>query len=646
MAAKSAIAERLGEHGVLLPSLLSNALQANERIKLRLSLLQEAVAQARNPRQNPPVFAAERRKAGLGAPQFDTTVSGATDLGQDMVLVPGSTALFAGISSDLSAMLAPIETVGTPEADAFSRRLKSLTDAITPPENDAIAAATVAQLTKARRETGDSMHLLIMDMHQAINRLMAETAPETIEGAKLHCARPEDRPRIKAFMTGINRTRVLAFGHPGLGTTAVRTGERLTIQNDIGTTEAHVLMIHVEGLEVTITYTDVHLPRAKFFMALFEGRMVDFGPLTERDARGVGEDKSFYLVNGTFKAENEEQLMQFLEYLGSRIVFLIDWNKARKALQTFTSGSSAISLLTFAAANDCGHRAFLELGGAQLVFEAIRRVAEGRIPYGARLEDVLGEAETQDFLRHVLLQTSRGLLAGRSARLIRDEIGADLSQRFEKGEITLFMIVLRHLGLSHMLAASLYGTLSAGSIAAAFERQHIAARSKKLEEKADRLTASARELAARLPNGANLRQTVDSVEDALDNLDESAFLLSLIPEPELADGLASPLASLAGLAVESISHLVRAIEAAAQMPEGLQSDARDALGFIDEVLNTEHHADHAERMAMRACVGAPSQDARGLVLGLEIARVLENATDHLAHAALSLRDHVLADLSA
>jgi hypothetical protein len=38
---KAAIVERLGEKAVLLPSLIGEALAANDRIKLRLSLLQE-----------------------------------------------------------------------------------------------------------------------------------------------------------------------------------------------------------------------------------------------------------------------------------------------------------------------------------------------------------------------------------------------------------------------------------------------------------------------------------------------------------------------------------------------------------------------------------------------------------------------------
>jgi hypothetical protein len=57
-------------------------------------------------------------------------------------------------------------------------------------------------------------------------------------------------------MTGLHRTEALKFDHPGLATTAVRGGETLLIQNDIGETDAHVLVVHVTGLTVTLTYSD------------------------------------------------------------------------------------------------------------------------------------------------------------------------------------------------------------------------------------------------------------------------------------------------------------------------------------------------------------------------------------------------------
>ena len=86
-----------------------------------------------------------------------------------------------------------------------------------------------------------------MDLHQELNRLQQRLATERIDGAQVYGVLEDDRPLIAAFMAGVNRTRELKFDHPGLGTTATRSGERLVIQNDIGMTEAHVLVVHVEG---------------------------------------------------------------------------------------------------------------------------------------------------------------------------------------------------------------------------------------------------------------------------------------------------------------------------------------------------------------------------------------------------------------
>jgi hypothetical protein len=57
--------------------------------------------------------------------------------------------------------------------------------------------------------------------------------------------------------------------YPGLDTVVMRSMGRLVIQNDIGTTDALVVVIAVERNSVTVTYTDMHLPRAKFFIGLF-----------------------------------------------------------------------------------------------------------------------------------------------------------------------------------------------------------------------------------------------------------------------------------------------------------------------------------------------------------------------------------------
>ncbi|MEI9964574.1 MAG: hypothetical protein WDM92_07615 [Caulobacteraceae bacterium] len=640
---KAEIIERLGESAVLLPGLIAEALDANDRLKLRLTLLQEAAAHAADPSASPRAFDAERRAAGLDDPRLDALISGARAAGGTRIAAPGVGLLVGGIGADLAAMLSPLQAAQASLAEALAKRVEAARAAVPACADDELETAEVAAMTSARHGGRDSVHRLVMDLHKAINQLAAETAVETIAGAKVHHLADGDRARVRAFMAGLNRTAPLAFGHPGLGTTAARTGPRLTIQNDIGETDAHVLVVHVEGVAVTVTYTDVHRRRARFFMGLFGDRMA-WSQLAEQAADGLGDDERFYLVTGRFEGADEAAVDALLEFLGSRIVFLIDWNKARKALQTFVERDAAVALLAWAAAQDLGHRGFLELGGPDLVFDAVRRAAAGRVPYGVRLDGALGAAETTAFLRRVLRETSEGMTAGRSARLIRDEIQADLAARFETAESAILAILVRHLGLSRTLAGAAAGMLAPGGPAGLDARAALARRAKRLEAKADQLTVQAREVCARLQDAQSMRRLADSVENAMDALDECAFLISLA-----APGAPAPseeLRRLSDIVVEAIGQLVRAVEAAVRLPDGRRIDAAAALQAIDAATQAERDADAAERASVGALMQAAQPDARVLTLGLEVTRALETTTDHIAHAALALRERVLEDLSA
>jgi hypothetical protein len=638
---KTEIIARLGETAVLLPELIAEALTANDRLKLRLSLLQEAAAQAAEPSRRPHDLQAERRACGLSDPRLDRIVSEAKGLGGGRLAAPGAGILLEGLAEDLEVMLAPLKAAGSAEWEDLSRRTAAVRAGLPEAANDELTLLEIGDLTSARRGQADTAHQLVMDLHKAVNRLAAETAVEDVAGAKVHHLQEGDRTRVATFMRGLRRTAPLAFGHPGLATTAARSGERLTIQNDIGETDAHVLVIHVDGLDLAVTYTDVHRRRARFFMSMFDGRL-EWTPLSEQAAQDIGDNDLFYLVTGRFHAPDEAALESLLDFLGSRIVFLIDWNKARKALQTFVDRDAAIGLLTWAAAHDIGHRAFLELGGGDLVLEAVRRGAVGRVPYGVRLDRALGPVEAVEFLRRVLRETSEGLRNGRSARLIRDEIQADLAQRFDTAESAVLAILVRHLGLSRTLAAAAAELLAPAGVGDGGARAALAGRSKRLEAKADQLTVQAREICARLQDGVVLRRLVDQVEDGMDALDECVFLIS-VSGPEAS--LHPALEGLADLVVGALGQMVRATEAAVRVPDGARADAVAALQAIDAAVQTEREADAAERACIGAIMAAPGADARALVLGLEVARALETTTDHVAHAALSLRERVLGKLS-
>jgi hypothetical protein len=658
MVSKVAIVEELGERTVLLPSLIEAALAANDRLKVRLTILQEASAQAAQPERASLSLEQERRAAGLADPVFDATISGARSVDARFFIAPGAEHLAKGLADDLAAMFAPLD-VAEPEAAApLKARLDSALQTMPDFRGDRVGHAQVAGIAAARRGGADSLHLLLMDLHKAINRLAAATAVELVEGAHTAGLDEAGRLRVKAFMSGLNRTSGLAFGHPGLATTAGRIGRKLTIQNDIGTTDAHVLVVHVEGLTATAIYTDVHRARAKFFISLFDDESVAWSSLAENQKGNLAEGEIFYLLTGVYAARDDADLDRFLSFFGSRVVFLIDWNKARKALQTFVSKGKAIDLLADAAKGDEGHRAFLELGGADLVFDVVRRAAAGRIAYGVRLDRALGEGECLAFLRNVLHVACEGLKDGRSARLIRDEIQADLSERLDTAESELLSVVLRHLGLTRMLAGMIEMVFLPNGLASLAERRSLCERAKQIEKKGDQLTVAAREIFARVQNADDLLLLVDQVENATDCFDEAAFLLSLAPDDEGGDAMSAPLAALAGAGRECVGQLVRAIEAALQIPDGKRVDAAFALQCVDAVIAAERSADIAERAAIGAMIGpsagepdalaSPQRpaDARSLVLGLEIAHALEEATDRLAHAAMSLRDRVLQELSA
>ena len=644
MTAKSQIVEQLGESVVLLPDLIVAALAANDRAKLRLTLLQEAAAQAAEPSRSVPDLSRDLRAAGLDSSVSRAIIVGARAVGGGRIEVPGSDHLIQDLHADIAAMIAPVSVAEPEAAEPFTRRLAAVTAAA--PSDATLAPSAIHDMTVADPGGPDSEHRLVMDLHKAINRIAERTAAETVDGARALGLGPNDRPRLKAFMAGLNRTAPLAFGHPGLGTTAVGVGPRLIIQNDIGATDAHVIVIHVESLAVSVTYTDVHRGRAKFFMGLFDGFEIAWTPLSERSAPGLAEDSAFYLVTGRHEAKNEKKLDAFLERLGSRLVFLIDWNKARKILQGFVGKPRAVALLSEAAAHDLGHRAFLELGGGALVLDAVRRVAGPRASYGARLDEVLGEDHAYAFLADVLRLTSEGLAAGRSRRLMRDEIQAGLVDRLQSAEGDLIRTTLRHLGLSRMLAADIRDALVGGRLASAAERAVLAGRATRLEQKGDRMTLQAREFAGRLTEAnPSLRRMIDQAEEALDALDEAAFLFSLIRDAD-DDTQVGPLAALADITVDSVGQLVRACEAASRAPLDRQQDMTEALQAIDAVGVAERAADAAERAMIASLMRAPSADGRAVALGMELAHSVERATDHLAHSALALRDHLLGEQAA
>jgi uncharacterized protein Yka (UPF0111/DUF47 family) len=435
-------------------------------------------------------------------------------------------------------------------------------------------------------------------------------------------------------MAGLNRTAKLKFAHPGLATTATRTGGRLVIQNDIGTTDAHVIVIHVEGLAVSVTYTDVHAERLAFFQDMLKPHAVIWESVrTGALAAGA----PFYLATGCIEVADAEACRAYLEFLGSRLVFLIDWNRARKQLRGFLRGPDRVALLRWAAENEIGHRGFLEMGGARLVNEAIEATAGSSMHFGDRLCDVLGDAETLDFLHLVFKTATESLLSGQSHSLIHDRIRVALATHFSDEERQLLRLAEDHAGLIFELASLVRDGLQAEPDGAGKR----ARRARRFEHDADQLVLQARETVRRRPDYAVFSPLLETADDAADALEDAAFFLDL---DTLQGKPLEALQILAELLADASQEWIKALGHATQIDRAAsRAEMEDFLTAIDRIAAIEHEADDAER-ALTATAVKHAPDFRQLHLFAAIGDKLEAAADALKDASLILHDHVLGDV--
>ena len=641
MTDKTRIIDALGEPKLLLPALANEALAANDRAKFYFTLLQMAQAHADDPQRRTPELVAERTAAGVDEDALDSLPIHSARLGPGRYCVPDVMTLCARLSGELSAMLEPLRIAKVDAADDFSSRLTALLGEPWCSERDTISAAQIARLTSGSRERGDSAHLLVMDMHKALNALQIGLASENIDGAAAYEILPEDRALVGAFMRGVNSTRTLKFEHPGLGTTATRVGERLVLQNDIGTTDAHVLVVHVVQSSVTITYTDVHIQRLLFFQSLFENQAVVWGDTLSRTDREM-EDGVYHLCVGQFTADSDGGLTDYLAFLGSRLVFLIDWNRARKRLRLLLPKRESMALLKWAADENIGHMAWLSAGGEQLVFDALSFAAKTPPAFGARLDDMLELDKAFVFMQFVFRACKQGMLQGRPPELYVDEIGAELVTCFRSAQQQLLDIAAEHAALSIEIASGVRDCLLDPYGADAAERiERNAQRARAWEHQADALVNQARGLSQRAERGEFYCSLIEAADDIADELEEAAFHLTLLPQASADGVLHDALYALAALTVGSAQEHLKALETARSVRRrGPRENTQDFLESIHRIMAAERQSDDAQRAVKRAVLGHAT-DFRALYAFTECARNLEAAADALMHTALKLREYVL-----
>ncbi len=658
MVYKSQIVNDIGVYELLIPRFINEALLANDRVKYFFSLLQMAKEHADGQHDAGYLNSDERRACGVDDDRFDKVIQESIKTDSEHYRIPQLRSILDHILQCINDMMNPLDRVkiqldendGTTTAPVrntehynYYARLEALKKQIYSLENDIITNRYLDIITSGKREIGDSFHLLVMDLHKELNVLQSKVSQESIDGASVYGLIEIDKSCVRAFMNGVNQTAKLKFEHVGLGTTATRSGEDLIIQNDIGTTDAHVLVLRVNKLKATLTYTDIHIQRLLFFHSLLKTYNVRWNDTKYRKSN-IKDADMYHLSIGVYEATNDKDLYEYLSFLGSRIVFLIDWNRARKTLRNFIKNTNCIEILKWAADRNYGHRAFLKLGGEQLLYGAIRQIGDPSIHYGQRLDEVIGKERTIEFLRFVFKTCYENLIGGGSESLVRDRIRAELASYFRTAEQDVLQKTADHASLLVEIAEAVRNSI----LTIGEDYETIARNSKRARTWESKADVMVKEVctSAKKPNVPRaFEQIIMRADDAADHLEEAAFLLTLLQKYNDLGAIYDLLNEISDNTYRDCMEYFKALENAKVVHRGSPHvDIQDFLEAIDKTIAIEHDVDEINRRVEEAVVNKV-EDFKQFHIFSETTRNIERATDCIMKAAVILRDYTLGKLS-
>ena len=639
MATKSDILEQIGQRSLRLPELINRGLAAHDRLRYYLMLLHAAYAYAQSPEGPVPDLRSEREAADLPDKALDQVVGASHMVTRGVVHIPGASEILERVFADARAMLEPVTVSAamhgelSERAGIYTRRFDEQVARVPPSADEHVTAGAIETLTRVTSNGHDTLHRLVMDLHWELNRLQATVSVELLDGAHVYGLTDVDRHLVRAFMRGIHETASLKFDHPGLQTIATRDGDRLSIQNDLAVADAHVVVIHVTGRVVTIHYADVHRGRSRFLRDLLEPHHI----VWKETSDGGG----FETCLGSYEAAEESAVESFLSAVGSRLVFLIDWNRARKRLGRFVRKADAGALLKWAADNNVGHHGFVHAGDIRLIHTALARTASTQLPLGTRLDEILGRDGATRFLRAVLQITASGLTRRLSPRLIDDEIEAELLMYLQRADRTLLGAIAEHAALLASMVERIRGTVTTLRTHDGADVARTAELLRSWKSEADAIIERARRSVDTVDHGRQLRRLLSEGDRAVKVFEEAAFTLTLVPHSLDAD-VASLLDQLADLASHAARDYVRCLEDARELSRcTARSELERFLVTIDRLATVEDGCDEAERRLRERMFRGNGIDFRTVYIVAELTRQLDRATDSLVHSGLLVRDYVL-----
>jgi uncharacterized protein Yka (UPF0111/DUF47 family) len=640
MATKAGILEQIGERSLLLPELINQGLAANDRLQYYLTLLQTAYAYAQSPGPHVPDLRSDREAAGVSEESLDNVVGASRMVTSTAVHIPGARAILDRIFADVRQMLEPVEIAAAMHGELeercgiYTRRLNEQLARAPACTDDQLSPNAIEALTRLTANGRDTIHQIGLDLQWELNRLQSSVCVELLDGAHVYGLADVDRQMVRAFMRGVHETASLKYEHQGLQTTATRDGDHLSIQNELGVTDAHMVVIHVKALTATVIYTDVHRARARFLRELLEPHHVTWTDVTS--------DSRFEMTSGSYEAGNQAALEGFLTAAGSRLVFLIGWNRARKRLSRFVRKADADALLKWAADNNIGHEAFLQAGDIRLVHTALARAASMQVQYGARLDEILGRDGAKCFLMSVLQIASSGISRRWSPRLIDDEIEAELLMHLQRSDRTLLGAVAEHaMVLAGMVERIRPAIVQLRARRAPADAARTAALLRTSKADADTILEKARRTIDSVANVRQLRRLLSEGDRAVKVLEEAAFTLTLMPEG-IDSVVAGLLDELADLTSRAAREYVRCLEDARDLSrQTARPELERFLVAVDHLSTLEDSCAEAERAVRARIFRGPAADFREVYVVSELTRQLNRATDSVVHSGLLVRDYVL-----
>ena len=664
----------LGQRGLMMPIWAHTSTLAYHRLQACLLCLQAAVAHAQAPNAPQPNLDAVLQRTQWAQTDWLLELARGTSAlvagSQPAWLIPDLEQLTAALSAELVNLARPVLESSTTDAEPHWRvqRWQGWLEDL---HGDELSQLQYEQLcadiddlddgdsghnlqplrerakrrldmrlsspgTQAERSGSASLVHLMQDLRLAVDGIEMQLGCERMHGAHVWRVDHDDLAWVEAYMRGLARTQALRFDHPGLETVATRQSGQLFIQSDIGSHDANTLILAVDGHDITLTYADLHRTRFAFFQALLGPWGALWSDMASKVAPDLSEGQASTLGLARFSCEDRVRLTRTLEAIGASVVYLLDWERARKRLLNFVDGEGATAVLLAAAQAEVGHKAWLRLGADRLVFSAMHALGAQAFRIGDRLDEVLGAEGAKAFMLEVLRRCKHTLDEGLRTRLLDDEVRLMLARQLQH-RADQFDLVDEHAvyckRLSDGICDAIDGLSPHATRSAQCAGRDEATRAKAWARRAKQAVGVALAEAQRMPRWQPIAQLLVLADQAVDALEEAAFLVGLGYDQPQEPGAAAALVALSELAQGVRQACSEHLELCTQARSDGAAPAREHGPSRVAVLRS--HALSQLRQFQRGALLAPNPGT-GLNLATEIAAALQRATDHLLQTRLEL----------